>query len=131
MTLCRDSERPVLADCVEKVPFRRWPKILRTAGASLSLRCEGPHQLPQKRSLALASILQSLAAAEIVNTLHFRDFRSLAIFEFFNTIGQSRTSIVNVSLFAVCSGNWPLRAISLPPSTMLYSTTPPPHPTPP
>jgi hypothetical protein len=28
-------------------------------------RCGGPHQLPQKRSLALASVLQSLAAAEI------------------------------------------------------------------
>jgi hypothetical protein len=27
-----------------------------------SLRGEGPHQLPQKRSLALGSILQSLAA---------------------------------------------------------------------
>ena len=49
---------------------------------------EGPHQLPQKRSLALVSILQSLAAAEIANALHLRDFRSPAIFEFFNTIGH-------------------------------------------
>jgi hypothetical protein len=51
-------------------------------------RCEvrGPHRLPQKRSLALVSILQSLAAAEIANTLHLRDFRSPAIFEFCNTI---------------------------------------------
>jgi hypothetical protein len=30
--------------------------------------------------------LQSLAVAEIINALHLRDFRSLAIFEFFNTI---------------------------------------------
>jgi hypothetical protein len=67
-------------------------KILRTAGASISLRDEGPHQLPQKRSLALVSILQSLAAAEIANARHLRDFRSPAIFEFFNTIRQEPTS---------------------------------------
>jgi hypothetical protein len=59
-----------LADCVEK----------------------GPHQLPQKRSLVLVSILQSLAAAEIANALHLRDFRSPVIFEFFNTIrGEADT----------------------------------------
>jgi hypothetical protein len=46
--------------------------------------------LPQKRSLALVSILQGVAAAEIINTLHLRDFRSRAIFEFFNTIGAKR-----------------------------------------
>jgi hypothetical protein len=47
--------------------------------------------LPQKRWLALASILQSVAAAEIANTLRLR---SRAIFEFFNTIGAKRTSII-------------------------------------
>jgi hypothetical protein len=36
-------------------------------------------------------ILQSLAAVEIANTLHLQDFRSPAIFEFFNTIGTNRT----------------------------------------
>jgi len=61
-------------------------KILRTARASLALRSEGPHQSPQKRSLALVSILQSLSAVEIANALHLRDFRCPAIFEFFNTI---------------------------------------------
>jgi hypothetical protein len=49
----------------------------------LSLRGEGSHQLSQKRSLALVSILQSLGAAEIANA---RDFRIAAILEFFNTI---------------------------------------------
>src|ERR1019366_4821211 len=33
----------------------------------------------------------SLAAAEIANALHLRDFRSSAIFEFFNTIRQKRS----------------------------------------
>jgi hypothetical protein len=33
-------------DCVEKVRFRWWLKILRTAGASLSLLGEGPHESP-------------------------------------------------------------------------------------
>jgi hypothetical protein len=47
--------------------------------------------LPQKRSLALVSTLQGVAAAEIINTLHLRDFRSRAIFEFFNTICQQQT----------------------------------------
>jgi hypothetical protein len=49
---------------------------------------KGPHQLQQKRSLALVLVLQSLAAAEVANALHLRDFRSPAIFEFFNTISQ-------------------------------------------
>jgi hypothetical protein len=57
-------------------------KILRTAGALLS---------PQKRSPAIVSILRSLAAAEIANALHLRDFWSAATFEFFNTIGYKRT----------------------------------------
>jgi hypothetical protein len=65
-------------------------KILRTAGAFLSLRCEGPHELPQKRSLALVAILPCPAAVEIANALHLRDFQSTAIFEFFNTIRQKR-----------------------------------------
>ena len=77
---------PLLADCVEKVRFRRRLKILGAAGASLSLRGEGSHQLLQKRSLALVSILQSLAAVEIADALLLPDFRSPAIFEFFNTI---------------------------------------------
>jgi hypothetical protein len=105
------AQCPLLADSVEKVVFRRWLKILRTAGASPSLRCEGPHQLPQKRSLALASVLQSLAAAEIVNALHLRDFRSLAIFEFFNTIGTFRTWSHDVSaimLHARMRGDGPI-----------------------
>ena len=70
------------------------------AGASLSLRSEGPHQLPQKRSPALVSILQSLAAAEIANALHLRDFRSPAIFEFFNTIGAERKTSARCEYFA-------------------------------
>ena len=80
----------------EKAPFRLRLKIRRTTGASLSLRGEGPHQLPQKRSLALLSILQSLAAAETVNELPLRNFRRPANFEFFSTIARtadlSRTS---------------------------------------
>src|ERR1700676_2406226 len=56
-------------------------EILRTGGAFLSLRREGPHELPQKRSLALVSILPCLAAAEIAKCATFarfsesRDFR--------------------------------------------------------
>ena len=46
----------------------------------------------KKRSLALASILQSLAAAEISDTLHLRDFQGVRFFEFFNTIRQNWTS---------------------------------------
>jgi hypothetical protein len=45
----------------------------------------------KKRSLAPVLILQRLAAAEITDTLHLQDFRSPAIFEFFNTIGAKRT----------------------------------------
>jgi hypothetical protein len=54
-------------------------------------RCDvrGPHRLTQKRPPTLASILQSLAAAEIINIRHSRDFRSPSIFDFFNTIGKA------------------------------------------
>jgi len=57
-------------------------------------RCElrDPHQLSQKRSLALASILQGLAAAKNRQCATFSRFWSLAIFEFFNTIGTNRTN---------------------------------------
>jgi hypothetical protein len=53
--------------------------------------------MPQKRPLALVSILQSLAAAEIANMRHLRDFRSTAISEFFNTIRQKRPFTTNNS----------------------------------
>jgi hypothetical protein len=58
------------------------------------LRCEGPHQLTQKRPPTLVSVLQSLAAAEIANIRLSRDFVGLAIFDFFNNIGAKRTSTV-------------------------------------
>jgi hypothetical protein len=90
-------ERPL---CVLKKSFLLVTEIPRTAGASLSLRGEGPHQLPQKRSLALVSILQSLAAAKIANALHLRDFRSPAIFEFFNTIRQERSFTTSSAIVA-------------------------------
>jgi hypothetical protein len=56
-------------------------------------RCDvrEPPQLRQKPPLAPVSILQSLAATEIASMRHLRDFRSRAIFEFFNTIGTKRT----------------------------------------
>jgi hypothetical protein len=90
-------ERPL---CVLKKSFLLVTEIPRTAGASLSLRGGGPHQLPQKRSLALVSILQSLAAAKIANALHLRDFRSPAIFEFFNTIRQERSFTTSSAIVA-------------------------------
>jgi hypothetical protein len=54
-------------------------------------RCEVRNHINYQPSLALVSILQSLALAEISNTLHLRDFRSPAIFEFFNTIRQKQS----------------------------------------
>jgi hypothetical protein len=60
--------------------------------------------LPQKRSLTLVSILHSLAAAEIANALHLRDFQSPAIFEFFNTIRQKRPSPAETSPVLIATG---------------------------
>ena len=105
----------------------------------VSLRGEGPHQLPQKRSLALVSIIQSLAPAQIANALHLRDFRSSAIFEFFNTIRQkpsfisanicgeelhcSRTLGLGMTLFlANCSLSVP-RGVSITSRTARMATT--------
>jgi hypothetical protein len=52
---------------------------------------EGPHRLTQKRPPKLASSQQSLAAADITNIRHSRDFRCRSVFDFFNTIRQQRT----------------------------------------
>jgi hypothetical protein len=71
-------------------PHPRLGTADRTVDACFSLRVERLYQLPQKRSLALVSFLQDLAVAEIADALHSRDFRSPAIFEFFNTIGAMR-----------------------------------------
>jgi hypothetical protein len=48
----------------------------------------GPHRSTQKRPPTLVSVLQSLAAAEIANIQHPRDFQGLSIFDFFNSIRQ-------------------------------------------
>jgi hypothetical protein len=40
--------------------------------------------------------LQRLAAAEIANALHLRDFRKPAIVEFFNTIARNRSFATSV-----------------------------------
>jgi hypothetical protein len=58
--------------------------------------------LPQKRSLALVSILPRLAAAEIANALHLLDFRSPAIFEFFNT---RRKAVIEVRMLDLASSH--------------------------
>src|ERR1700722_10612877 len=89
-------------------------EILRSAGVSLSLPGEGPHQLSRKRSLALVPILQSLPASEIANALHLRDFRRSAILEFFNTI-ESEVDIAfhNIRLaYAMCSSKAKMSALS-------------------
>jgi len=53
-------------------------------------RCEvRDHQLPQKRSLALVSILRSLAAAKIANAY---------IYEIFGAIGTKRTSRAGLAM---------------------------------
>src|SRR5664279_1606192 len=54
--------------------FRMQGKIIAGFAAFKNHLSYLPHQLPQKQSLALVSILQSLAAAEIANALHLRDF---------------------------------------------------------
>jgi hypothetical protein len=94
----RRTNREVRPIVLKKSFFADGRKILRTAGASFSLRGEGPHQLPQKRSLALVSILQSLAAAEIANALYSRG-GAPRFLEFFNTIGQKQTSPGTALLF--------------------------------
>jgi hypothetical protein len=51
-----------------------------------ALRYEGPHRLTQRRPPTPVLVLQSLAAAEITNIRHSRDFRCSSIFDFFNSI---------------------------------------------
>ena len=55
-------------------------------------RCElRDHISYRKTTAGLRIDLQSRAAAQIANALHLRDFRSPALFEFFNTIGTFET----------------------------------------
>ena len=55
-------------------------------------RCEVGTTSIATKTVAGARILQSLAATKISKTLHLREFRSPAVFEFFNTICQGQTS---------------------------------------
>jgi hypothetical protein len=86
-----DMERPLLAGCVEKLFLSMIGKFLEPLVRLTRFDARGPHQSPQKRPPALVSILQSLAVAEFAHMQHLRDFRSPAIFEFFNTIGAKRS----------------------------------------
>ena len=70
----------------------RWCVSLAARGTTIAA----------KRSLALASILQSFAPAEIANALHLRDFLSPAIFEFFNTIEGTTDVPCKRGHFRVC-----------------------------
>ena len=57
-----------------------------------------------------SSILRSLAAAEIANALRLRDFRSPAIFEFFNTIfpiADGSAPCPHVSFVAISAASHP------------------------
>ena len=58
----------------------------------------------------IACALKSLV--RLANALHLRDFRSPAIFEFFNTIGTYRTwrlcPVMSVILGAIRPANWTL-----------------------
>jgi hypothetical protein len=65
-------------------------KILRTAGAFRSPRREGTVSNTAKSTADARIDSKDLAAAEIANMHHMRDFRNPAIFEFFNTIRQKR-----------------------------------------
>jgi hypothetical protein len=69
---------------------RRCHLVQKTGRAIVRLtRCHARDHI-KKRPPTLASILQGLAAAEITDIRHSRDFRSPSIFDFFNNIGTFR-----------------------------------------
>jgi len=82
---------PLGADTVEKVFSGLRTKFFRGADALRSPRREGPQRLSQKRPRTFVSLLASIAAAETSKHRLSRDFGSLSIFDFFNSIGQSRS----------------------------------------
>jgi hypothetical protein len=77
-------------DAVEKVFFGWSTKILKTADALRALRLEDPHRFTQKRPTAFVLAPEYLAAAAVSKKRLSRDFRCLSIFDFFDSIGQTR-----------------------------------------
>jgi len=80
-----------LADCVEKILFADDRKI--SEPLVRLIRSDARDQIIHRKKcpLVLVSIFSSLAVAEFAHMRHLREFRSPAIFEFFNTIGAKPT----------------------------------------
>jgi hypothetical protein len=86
-----ESACPFRADTVEKVFSGLRTKFFRGADALRSPRREGPQRLSQKRPRTFVSLLASIAAAETSKHRLSRDFGSLSIFDFFNSIDPEQT----------------------------------------
>ena len=85
------SDRPLLADTVEKV-FLGWgTKFSRAADAFDARRREGPRRFSEKRPRTFVSALLSVAAAAWSKNQHLRDFWRRSIFDFFDSIDPTLT----------------------------------------
>jgi hypothetical protein len=78
------------------VLFGRRTKFFRTADAFHARRREGPNRFAQTQPRIPVMVLKSRAAAERENNRPSRDFWSRSIFDFFNSIGQTRKSAVEI-----------------------------------
>jgi hypothetical protein len=77
-------------DTVEKV-FSGWgPKFYRAADAFHAQQSEGLRRFSEKRPWSFVSTLRRIAVVELPQNQIWRDFWGRSIFDFFNSIGQTR-----------------------------------------
>src|ERR1700733_10340564 len=86
-----DQPCPKSADTVEKVFWGWRTKFSRAADAFRAQRCERPRRFSEKRPRTFVLALCSIPAADLSKNQHLRDFWSFSIFDFFNSICQTRT----------------------------------------
>src|ERR1700723_2093623 len=79
-------------DTVEKVFWGWRTKFSRAADAFRAPRCERPRRFSEKRPRTFVLALCSIPAADLSKNQHLRDFWCFSIFDFFNSIGQTRKS---------------------------------------
>src|SRR5436190_7812740 len=78
-------------DTVEKVFWGWRTKFSRAADTFRVQRCEGPRPFSEKRPRTAVLALLRASTASVSKSQHLRDFWRRTIFDFFNSIGHSRT----------------------------------------
>jgi hypothetical protein len=92
-TCRRTGPGQLWADSVEKVLAAVGPNFLRAAGAFCAIRHDGPHQPEQNLSATFFFARRTPSQEKSEASKLLLEFCIGSIFDFFNRIGQNRTSL--------------------------------------